>query len=312
MLVGGLVSVDRYPARGEAAGAEGVIAMIVCVDDGLERRIVDLVESRLRRLRGLDALHGVDDDPAAVAGDHDRVGETVADRHVDAVGDPDDALLELPAVGRQIGLDRDLLEDGLLWGRGVTTGEAKHSQGERGRTERGSGGHQGELILHSRLVLLGLDAAPRILQTVPDGGIPQDGALRYPQRRTGAERSSVERGRAQAPRDGAPRRSPGARRLRAPTFPRPQLRGGPRAAVRARIAAQHRSCLRRRLPRAAGGGRGHRAAAASAHRATTSGAARPLPGGADAGTRRDGHRLSRRAGGAGAAPGSAQGPQHGP
>jgi hypothetical protein len=101
-----LVGIDdrRLPGLHEAGGAEGVVRVVVRVDDGLQRPAAgDAPKLRVDHPRILHRLHRVHDDEPVVAHQQDRVGDAVAHGHVHAFRDLDDFLAELLAVLGQRG-----------------------------------------------------------------------------------------------------------------------------------------------------------------------------------------------------------------
>ena len=102
VIAGALVGVHRHLAGGgEGPRAEHMVGVVVGVDDRRDRLVGDLAEGGQHRFPFRHRFHGVDDNDAVVAFQHNGIGEAEAHRHVNAVGDFHHLFLEQLAVFAQ-------------------------------------------------------------------------------------------------------------------------------------------------------------------------------------------------------------------
>ena len=64
-----------------------MVGVVMGIDDRLHRFVGDLAEFRQHSACFFFGFHGIDDDDAVVTFQHNGIGQSVADGHIDTVGD---------------------------------------------------------------------------------------------------------------------------------------------------------------------------------------------------------------------------------
>ena len=99
VIAGAFVGVDgNVLALGKTGGAKHVVGVVMGIDDRFHRFVGDFAKFSQHGTRLVSAFHGVDDDDAVITFQHNGIGEPVADRYIDTIGDFLHPLMEQFAV----------------------------------------------------------------------------------------------------------------------------------------------------------------------------------------------------------------------